>query len=69
MIKLIALLFWPSFAFAQQASPEMQALQTRVMQEINSNLQCSAANINIQQELAKLKAELEALKGDKPNAK
>lgn len=65
---LAALIFRMAPAFAQQNQPpsaEMQALQARVMAEINSNLQCSTAGITLQQEVAKLKAEIEALKKPK----
>ena len=67
---LLSLIVSPSLAQQQPASPEMQAMQARVMQEINGNLQCSAASIALQQEIARLRAENAALKkpADQPKA-
>lgn len=61
----LVLLATPALAQQQPApSPEVQALQARVMQEINGNLQCSTAAITLQGENAKLKAEIEKLKAE-----
>lgn len=67
-ILLAAFLLLATPALAQQPpppTPEVQALQGKLMQEINSNLQCTTAAITLQAENAKLKAELDALKEPK----
>jgi predicted RNA-binding Zn ribbon-like protein len=64
---LLVLLATPALAQQPAPPPEMQALQGRVMQEINANLQCSAATIVLQADNAKLKAEIEALKKEANN--
>lgn len=70
MIRLaIGLLLLTSPALAQQQQnqpPEIQALQARIMQEVSGNLQCSALSIGLREENAKLKAEIESLKKDRP---
>lgn len=70
MKPLFFILAFTTSAFAQQQPlPEVQALQSRVMAEINSNLQCTTSVITLQQENAKLKAEIEELKKPKEPAK
>lgn len=69
------LLLSSSPAFAQSAqTPELQALGTKLMQEINANIQCNANAISGRQEIEKLQAEIKALKAKyepevKPDAK
>ena len=57
--------FTAAQALAQQQpapSPEIQALQARIMQEVSGSLQCSAIAIELREANAKLKAEINALK-------
>jgi len=66
-MKFLALVFLllTSPALAQQApppSPEMQAMQSEVMQQLNAKLQCTMQAITLQQQVEKLQAELKALK-------
>lgn len=69
MIKLIlALLISSAWAQQQPPTPETQALQTKLMQEINSNLQCTTSLITMQQQVQKLTDEIKELK-EKANAK
>lgn len=49
----------------QQKPPEFQAMVNKLMEEINSNVQCTAALISDRREIAKLKDELETLKNKK----
>lgn len=42
-------------------TPEAQALAQKLMAEINSNIQCGAAGITLQQQLAAANAKLKAL--------
>lgn len=66
MRSIMALLVSSTVALAQPATPtasaDIQALQARILQEINASLQCTAQVITLQQEIAKLKADLEAAK-------
>lgn len=64
----------PAFAQAPQPSPEMMALQAKVMEEINSNISCKTQFIALQQKEAALTAQLKAMKDKyepekKPEAK
>lgn len=66
MIRVIILLsaFIISPSYAQQSispSPEIQAMQARIMQELNSNLQCSIMLIRLRETNEALKAEVERL--------
>ena len=69
MKYLLALLVSQALAQspAPPPSPEMQALQNRVMQELNVSLQCSANNIALAEENKKLKERIE--EKAKPDAK
>lgn len=65
---IAAFLLLATSALAQQPpppTPEVQALQGKLMQEINANLQCTTAAIGLQAENVRLKAELDALKEPK----
>ena len=64
MRLLIAALFFfvSATAFSQQGSPEVQSLQSKLMQEINGGLQCTAQAIMLQQQVTKLTADLVAMK-------
>jgi hypothetical protein len=57
---LITLLVSPAMA-QQQASPSEQALGNKVLQEIQSGLQCSSSLISAQAELAKALARIKEL--------
>lgn len=61
---LLALTIGVAHVAAQQAppTPEVYALQVRVNQEINANLQCNAAAFSLQQQLAAAQTEIKALK-------
>ena len=61
-IALWALFIWGAFAQQQQASPEVQALQARVLQELNGSLQCTTQAITLQQQVTKLTADLKEMK-------
>lgn len=50
-----------SAAFAQQQTPGEQALGTKLMQELQSGLNCSANLIGAQAELAKAQARIKEL--------
>lgn len=66
----IALLAMPANAQQPpQPTAEVQALQNRIMQEINAAIQCTTQAIALGQENSKLKAEIEALKLAGPPAK
>lgn len=58
---LISLLFLSTSAFAQQSS-ETQALNEKLVEEINSNLQCKTNLINEKKEIKRLQNEIEKLK-------
>lgn len=63
MLKLIiasALLATP--AFAQQQSPEMEALGAKLIQEINAGVQCNANAVAGRREIERLMSEVKALK-------
>ena len=60
-LVVLALLL-PSAAFAQQGSPEFQALGAKLMSEINAGIQCNANAIAGRAELEKVQAELKAMK-------
>ena len=60
---LIPALLIATSAFAQQqATPEVQALQSRLLQELNASLQCTTQAITLQQQVNKLTADLKAMK-------
>lgn len=59
-IIAIALLASTS-AFAQQQTPSEQALGTKLLQEIQGGLNCSASLISVQAELAKATARIKEL--------
>ena len=59
---LLMLITTSSLAQQQTQAPEVQALQAKLMQELNASLQCTTQAIALQQENTKLKAELDALK-------
>lgn len=68
-VFIIALsLFIATSALAQQQTPSEQALGTKLMQEIQGGLNCSASLISAQAELAKAQARIKELqpKVDKP---
>jgi len=70
MRKLLIILFlFPTEVWAQQKPPpEIEALGSKLMQEINANIQCNANGIVGRQEIEKLQAEIKSLK-EKLNAK
>lgn len=55
----IGLMFNASFALAQQASPEVQAIQSKLSEEYNQNLQLRAALIKEQMKVKELEAKIE----------
>lgn len=57
--------------YAQQSkpSPELEAIGSKLMQEINANIQCNANAIAGRAELEKLQAELKAVKQELADAK
>lgn len=59
-MKRIAILalFFAFPAWAQQQTPSEQALGTKLMQEIQGGLNCSASLIALQAELAKAQARI-----------
>ena len=61
-VGVLAFVLLANAARAQEATPQIQSLSQRLMQEINGNLQCNASLIELQQKLAKADAELAALK-------
>lgn len=61
-VVLVALVLSSVSAFAQENSPAVLGLQAKLMQEVNSNLQCLTQTVVEQQQSAKLAAELKALK-------
>ena len=61
LVTVAILIAAPALA-QQQATPEVQALQSRVMQELNSSLQCTTQAITLQQQVTKLTADLKAMK-------
>lgn len=67
---LLGLVLYSTSALAQQPSvpPETQALQTRLMFEINASLQCSTENIKLSQQVAALQAEIATSKKGPTNA-
>lgn len=69
MLRVLFLLASIGPALAQPGpAPELQAAQNKLLQEISNNLQCSTQLIILQQQVAKLEAELKELK-EKDNAK
>lgn len=58
---LFLLLAAPCFAQQQQQSPGEQALGAKLMQELQSGLNCSANLIGAQAELAKAQARIKEL--------
>lgn len=56
------LLLLTSAAFAQQPSPEVEALGAKLMSEINAGIQCNANAVAGRREIEKLQAEVKALK-------
>lgn len=71
LIAAIAMLATPALA---QPTPETQALQAKLMQELNAALQCSAMAITLQQQLATAQSEVKRLTEkyepkEKPDAK
>ena len=65
-MQYVAIILWTlllaSVASAQQAAPEVQALQGKLMQELNASLQCTTQAITLQQQVTKLTADLKAMK-------
>lgn len=62
---LVAALSSIAYAQQQQQTPEIRALTIRIGQEINANIQCSAANIDLQDKLKALKDKYEKDQPDK----
>lgn len=60
------LAFTPAFAQQPATTPAIKALQARVMQEINFNLQCNTNLMAATDEISRLKAELDELRKAKP---
>lgn len=65
---LASLLLLNASANAQQPppSPEVQAIGNRLLQEIQTGIQCSANAITLQQELEKARAEIKRLTPSPP---
>lgn len=64
MIMVGAILFfggWIAMAFGQQQSPMEQALVQKLMAEINTSLQCSAAQVTMQDQLKTAQARVKEL--------
>ncbi len=61
LIILAVFITTPAFA-QQQAAPEVQALQAKLMQELNNSLQCTTQAITLQQQVTKITADLKAMK-------
>ena len=61
LVILAVLIASPAFA-QQSATPEVQALQSKLMQELNNSLQCTAQTITLQQQVTKLTADFKAMK-------
>lgn len=61
MKKLIvlALLLAPTLAFAQQGTPNEQAMSRKLLLEIDSGLQCSAQVIGLEAEVKRLRDKYE----------
>lgn len=61
---ILVLLALATPAWAQQANPQhtIRAIGDRLMQEINTGITCSTELITLREEIAKLKAEVEAAK-------
>lgn len=70
MKRLLLILFVLSTPVLAQpaATPEQQAIQNKLLQEINVGLQCAVSVIVMQQQIAKLMEENKQLK-EKANAK
>lgn len=58
ILALICLLPLTAFAQTPTGTPENLALQAKLMQELQSNLQCTAKFIELQQKEAKLSEDL-----------
>jgi hypothetical protein len=48
-----------------EASPEIKAIYSRLLQEVQSGVQCAIREEILQRDLAKTRAELDGLKKDK----
>jgi hypothetical protein len=59
LVIFILLLSTPALA---ESTPEAQAFALRLVQEINSTVQCTAGSIILNQELDKIKLEVKRLK-------
>lgn len=66
LLSLIAA--FPALA-QQQPSAEIQALQAKLMAELNASLQCGTQAIQLAQDNAKLKARIEELEKAAPKDK
>lgn len=62
-------LFAATSAMAQQSTPGEQALGTKLMQEIQSGLNCSTSLITAQADLAKANARIKELETKRPEEK
>ena len=61
LVAVLTLMFNGLARAADQPTPQAQAMSQRLMQEINANLQCSTAAIELGQQLEHSKAELARL--------
>lgn len=60
-VLVAGLLLTSTAVCAQQSSPLEQALSVKLSAEINAGLQCSAAIVTMQQDLAKVQARIKEL--------
>ena len=59
MKRLLAIVaIMPSLALAQTPSPDMLAMQNRILREVSDNLSCNAAAITAQRKIEELEARL-----------
>lgn len=65
-VLVMALLLVSAPAFAQQQTPGEQALGAKLMQELQSGLNCSGTLISVQRELEAAKAKIKELEAKEP---
>lgn len=69
VLMLTALLCSPALAQQQHLSPEIVALQSKLSQELQSSLLCSANLVAASRKVSDLEAELKQLKEKEPQKK
>lgn len=62
MLKYLILIALVTPASAQQQTPREQAISQKLLREISESVQCSESTIILQQKIADLEKQLEALK-------